>query len=68
MGFGREIPVKIIWGARDKWLPVEVAARLGKALGAKEIVQIEEAGHLVMYDQPAQFGVEIGDWLASCTK
>ncbi|KAF1848179.1 alpha/beta-hydrolase [Cucurbitaria berberidis CBS 394.84] len=62
---GREIPVKIIWGAQDSWIPVEVAARLGKALQAKEIVTIEEAGHLVMYDQPAQLGVELGRWLST---
>jgi pimeloyl-ACP methyl ester carboxylesterase len=62
---GEQIPVKIIWGAQDNWLPVQVAARLGKALNAKEIVHIEEAGHLIMYDQPAQLGVEIGSWLSS---
>jgi pimeloyl-ACP methyl ester carboxylesterase len=62
---GQQIPVKVIWGTQDNWLPVEVAARLGKALNAKEIVHIEEAGHLIMYDQPAQLGIEIGSWLSS---
>lgn len=65
---GQAFPVKIIWGAQDEWLPVETAARLGKALHAKEIVVIQNAGHLVMYDQPAQVGVELARWLstASC--
>jgi pimeloyl-ACP methyl ester carboxylesterase len=62
---GQQIPIKIIWGTQDNWLPVEVASRLGKALNAKEIVHIEEAGHLIMYDQPAQLGVELGSWLSS---
>lgn len=62
---GREIPVKVIWGKQDKWLPVEVATRLGNALGAREVVEIEGAGHLIMYDQPGQVGVELGMWLAS---
>jgi pimeloyl-ACP methyl ester carboxylesterase len=62
---GEQIPVKIIWGAQDNWLPMEVASRLEKALNAKEVVLIEEAGHLIMYDQPAQIGVEIGSWLNS---
>jgi pimeloyl-ACP methyl ester carboxylesterase len=62
---GQRIPVKIIWGAQDNWLPMEVASRLAKALNAKEVVLIEEAGHLIMYDQPAQIGVEIGSWLNS---
>ncbi|KAF2109497.1 Alpha/Beta hydrolase protein [Lophiotrema nucula] len=60
---GKDLPIKIIWGANDDWIPVETAHRLGKALGAKEVVEIEGAGHLIMYDQPAQLGVELGRWL-----
>jgi pimeloyl-ACP methyl ester carboxylesterase len=60
---GQDIPVKIIWGAEDNWIPVETATRLGKALQAKEVVRIEQAGHLIMYDQPAELGVELGTWL-----
>jgi pimeloyl-ACP methyl ester carboxylesterase len=62
---GQSIPVKIIWGAEDNWIPVETATRLGKALQAKEVVQIEQAGHLVMYDQPAELGIELGSWLST---
>ncbi|KAF2034062.1 alpha/beta-hydrolase [Setomelanomma holmii] len=62
---GERIPVKIVWGIEDRWIPVETAARLGRALGAKEVVTIGEAGHLIMYDQPAQLGVELGRWLVS---
>ena len=62
---GRNMPIKIIWGAEDKWIPVESAWRLGDALGAKEIAIIEKAGHLSMLDQPGQFGVELGRWLSA---
>jgi pimeloyl-ACP methyl ester carboxylesterase len=62
---GQILPVKIIWGANDEWIPVETAWRLGKALHAKEVVVIENAGHLIMYDQAAQLGIELGRWLAS---
>ena len=61
---GQDIPVKVIWGADDNWIPVETATRLGNALRAEEIVTIEKAGHLIMYDQPAQLGVELGRWLS----
>lgn len=61
---GSRVPVKIIWGAEDAWIPAETASRLGEALGAKEVVVVEGAGHLIMYDQPAQLGVELGRWLA----
>ncbi|KAI2904398.1 hypothetical protein CBS63078_5612 [Aspergillus niger] len=62
---GPNLPVKIIWGTEDNWLPVESAYRLGKALKAKEIVVIEKAGHLIMLDQGAQLGVELARWLCS---
>ncbi|CAG9990265.1 unnamed protein product [Clonostachys byssicola] len=62
---GPKVPVKIIWGADDRWLPAETAQRLGDALKAQEIVIIEQAGHLIMYDQPAQVGVELTRWLLS---
>lgn len=60
---GHNIPVKIIWGAQDNWIPVETATQLGKALHAKEVVAIDGGGHLLMYDQPAQLGIELGSWL-----
>ncbi|KAK7427010.1 hypothetical protein QQZ08_006437 [Neonectria magnoliae] len=62
---GSNLPVKIIWGADDRWVPVETAWRLGKALKAKEVVVVEKAGHLIMLDQGAQLGVELGTWLSA---
>jgi pimeloyl-ACP methyl ester carboxylesterase len=56
-------PVKIIWGRDDAWIPAETAQRLNKALGAEEVVIIEEAGHLVHYDQPSKLALEVGLWL-----
>ena len=63
---GKSMPVKVIWGANDEWIPVKDAHRLGKALNAREVVTIEEAGHLSMVDQPGQVGVEFARWLTSC--
>jgi pimeloyl-ACP methyl ester carboxylesterase len=62
---GQRLSVKMIWGAQDNWIPVESAWRLGQALGAKEIAVIENAGHLIMFDQGAQLGVELGTWLTA---
>lgn len=67
VGKSGDMPVRIIWGKEDKWIPVETAEKLRRKLGLKEeedVVVIEGAGHLVMYDQPARLGVEIGLWLA----
>lgn len=49
----KKMPVRVIWGKEDKWIPVETAKRLKEKLDAKDVVVIEGAGHLVMYDQPA---------------
>ncbi|KAE8345537.1 hypothetical protein BDV24DRAFT_125303 [Aspergillus arachidicola] len=62
---GKRMPVRIIWGKEDKWIPVETADRLKKRLNAQDVVLIEDAGHLVMYDQEGRLGVELGWWLAS---
>ena len=61
-------PTKIIWGQDDAWLPVEIASRLKKALNAEHLVIIEEAGHLVQYDQPSQLALEVGLWLSKNNK
>ena len=60
---GDQINVKIIWGKEDTWIPCESAARLGKALKAKEVVIVENASHLIHYDQPTVLGVELAAWL-----
>ncbi|KAF2013585.1 alpha/beta-hydrolase [Aaosphaeria arxii CBS 175.79] len=60
---GEGIPVKVIWGVEDRWIPVETAGRLGEALKAREVVIVEEAGHLSFIDQAGQVGVELGTWL-----
>ncbi|KAJ5272504.1 Alpha/Beta hydrolase protein [Penicillium angulare] len=65
---GRKIPVRIIWGKDDGWIPVETAWRLGDKLNAREVVLIDEAGHLVMYDQEGNLGVELGWWLSQVNR
>lgn len=65
-GYGRVgslVPTKIIWGKDDAWIPCSKAYDLQKALKAEEVVLIEEAGHLVHYDQPSKLALELGLWL-----
>ena len=61
---GRKTPIRVIWGKEDRWIPMETAERLKQRLNAKEVVLIEGAGHLVMYDQEGTLGVELGWWLS----
>ncbi|KAJ5587790.1 alpha/beta hydrolase [Penicillium hispanicum] len=60
---GGAMPVRIVWGTEDRWIPVETAERLRRMLNARDVVLIEGAGHLVMYDQEGRLGVELGWWL-----
>lgn len=65
---GGLVPTKIIWGKNDAWVPSDTAAKLKDALNAEEVVVIDEAGHLVQYDQPADLAVEVGLWLSRHSK
>ena len=60
----KDIPVKVIWGIDDQWIPVDRAQKLGDMIGAKEVVLVEEASHLIMYNQPERVSIEIALWLS----
>lgn len=65
---GAAAPVKVIWGAEDRWIPADRAGRASGLVGAKETVVIEEAGHLIMFDQPERLTTEIVEWLGQVSK
>lgn len=46
------IPVKIVWGGEDEWLPTEYAERLHAKLPRSELIVIDGAGHAVQEDAP----------------
>ena len=54
------LPVRIIWGKEDNWLPYERADKLKELIGGKsKVVLVEEAGHLIQLDQPERLIAEI---------
>ena len=60
------VPVRIIWGKEDKWLPIERAEKLRGLIGGKtEVVVVEEAGHLMQIDQPERLMAELVTFLAA---
>lgn len=65
---GAATPVKVIWGAEDRWIPVDRADRVSDLVGAKECVVIEDAGHLIMFDQPERLTTEIVAWLSQVAR
>lgn len=49
-----DLPVLVVWGANDTWIPVAKAHELAAAIPGAELRLIDGAGHLVQEDAPAQ--------------
>jgi pimeloyl-ACP methyl ester carboxylesterase len=54
-----EIPVHLIWGAEDRWIPPERAHRLHAMIAGSTLQLIEGAGHLVQFDAPDELNAAI---------
>ena len=59
------LPVLVVWGTRDSWIPVERAHRLTRLIPGAQLRLIEDAGHLVQFDQPEQLATTLQDWLVT---
>lgn len=47
------VPTSLIWGAEDRWLPVDTAERLAARLGGAPVTTVKNAGHFITEDAPA---------------
>ncbi len=48
-----KVPVLLLWGESDQWIPVERGIELSRKIKTSELVTIPQAGHLAQEDQPA---------------
>jgi pimeloyl-ACP methyl ester carboxylesterase len=60
-----EIPVRILWGTDDAWIPVGIAHKLHGSIPDSSLSLIEGAGHLMQYDAPVPLADEIRAWLTA---
>ncbi|MGW5641797.1 alpha/beta fold hydrolase [Saccharopolyspora sp. NPDC003752] len=58
-------PVKIVWGAGDRWQPLAYAQRLAEDIPGAELSIIPGAGHFPMEDAPARITEAILTFLTS---
>jgi len=58
------MPVRIVWGAQDRWQPVGYAERLATDIPGAELVVVPEAGHFLMEDEPERVTREVLDFLS----
>lgn len=58
-----DLPVMIIWGRQDSWIPPDRATRLEQLIPGARLELIDGAGHLIHYDAPVQLAVALQRWL-----
>lgn len=56
-------PALVVWGRRDVVVPADHAAAVGTALPRAGLELIDDAGHLVMAERPAQFAAAVTPFL-----
>jgi pimeloyl-ACP methyl ester carboxylesterase len=62
-----ELPVLVVWGRDDAWIPVEQAYRLVELIPGAQLVVYGSAGHLIQIDQPVRLATTLHRWLTSQT-
>jgi pimeloyl-ACP methyl ester carboxylesterase len=60
-----DLPVRILWGAEDSWIPVETGRRLAALVQGSEFSVVGGAGHLMQYDAPVPLATALRGWLVS---
>jgi pimeloyl-ACP methyl ester carboxylesterase len=58
------IPVRVIWGERDRWLAPGLATRLAAAIPGASVELIPDAGHFAMEDAPEAVAAALAAGLA----
>ena len=59
---GVSTPTLVVWGREDRVVPLECGERYAKALPQARLSIVENAGHFVEMEQPAELARLIGDF------
>jgi pimeloyl-ACP methyl ester carboxylesterase len=59
------VPVLVVWGREDTWIPVDRAHRLSRLIPGAQLRIIDGAGHLVQLDQPEALAATLALWLSA---
>jgi len=59
-----DIPVRVVWGKQDTWIPPETGRRLCALIPGATLGLVDGAGHLIHYDAPVALASELRAWLA----
>jgi pimeloyl-ACP methyl ester carboxylesterase len=58
-----DLPVLVVWGEQDAWIPVEQAHRLAALIPGARLHLVPDAGHLIQLDAPAALTATLQRWL-----
>ncbi len=58
-----DLPVRVVWGAEDAWIPTETGRHLADLIPGADLVEVPGAGHLIQYDAPVALANLIRAWL-----
>jgi pimeloyl-ACP methyl ester carboxylesterase len=59
-----DVPVQIVWGAEDTWIPVDRAHRLADLVPGAQLEIVDRAGHLIQLDAPVRLTAILQRWLS----
>jgi pimeloyl-ACP methyl ester carboxylesterase len=60
-----DLPVLVVWGSEDTWIPVDRARRLAATIPRAQLHLVDGAGHLIHLDRPVQLMARLQQWLSS---
>jgi pimeloyl-ACP methyl ester carboxylesterase len=61
----QELPLLIVWGARDRIIPPEHGYRAHELVPGSRFELFERAGHFPHLDEPRRFVATLEDWIAT---
>lgn len=59
------LPVKVLWGADDTWIPPATGQRLTRLIPNATYTEVPSSGHLMQYDAPIPLTNHLQTWLTS---
>jgi pimeloyl-ACP methyl ester carboxylesterase len=60
-----DIPVTVLWGTEDTWIPVATGERLAAGIRGANLTRVDGAGHLIQLDAPVALATALRSWLAA---
>jgi pimeloyl-ACP methyl ester carboxylesterase len=61
------VPVRIVWGENDAWLPPATAERLHELIPTSDLILLPDTGHFAMEDSPQEVAATLFDFFTNCT-